>query len=403
MLTTFIIDHISDIESWFRTQWKDTTPAITTSVDLRYAGFKLAPVDTNLFPAGFNNLPPHALTLSVQAMQAFLARLHPQCREVGIIPESHTRNRFYWESMRVLQDIVEKAGCKVRIGGLQALELPERTIPILEKTNHRLSIDGHEPSFFILNNDLSDGIPEILHHLEQAIYPAPALGWIKRRKSHHFDLYAKVAHSFAEAIGLDPWIITPEHTVVEGVDFMEKTGLEALMDASDQILRNMQKQYDRQGITQAPFVVIKADNGTYGMGIMTIHEAKELQQINRKTRAHMAKSKGNQPLVQVMIQEGIPTITKTEVGSVSEPVVYLIGSCVVGGFYRLHPERGIDENLNSPGMTFEPIPFTLPCNLPSRHSGADAEAKNQFYTYSVIARLAALAAALEQAELPSCN
>ena len=30
----------------------------TRSVDLRNSGFKLAPVDTNLFPGGFNNLNP---------------------------------------------------------------------------------------------------------------------------------------------------------------------------------------------------------------------------------------------------------------------------------------------------------------------------------------------------------
>ena len=44
------------IEHWFRGKWQEHTPPFYCSVDLRNSGFKLAPVDTNLFPGGFNNL-----------------------------------------------------------------------------------------------------------------------------------------------------------------------------------------------------------------------------------------------------------------------------------------------------------------------------------------------------------
>ena len=37
---------------------------------------------------------------------------------------------------------------------------------------------------------------------------------------------------------------------------------------------------------------------------------------------------------------------------VAEPVVYMIDRYVVGGFYRVNEARGIDENLNAPGMQF---------------------------------------------------
>ena len=36
------------IEHWFRTQWLEYAAPFYASVDLRNAGFKLAPVDTNL-------------------------------------------------------------------------------------------------------------------------------------------------------------------------------------------------------------------------------------------------------------------------------------------------------------------------------------------------------------------
>ena len=45
-----------EINAWFAAASKNTPPFVYNSVDLRNSGFKLAPVDTNLFPAGFNNL-----------------------------------------------------------------------------------------------------------------------------------------------------------------------------------------------------------------------------------------------------------------------------------------------------------------------------------------------------------
>jgi len=49
-------------------------------VDLRNAGFKLAPVDTNLFPGGWNNLTPEMLPLAVQAAMAAIEKICPRPR-----------------------------------------------------------------------------------------------------------------------------------------------------------------------------------------------------------------------------------------------------------------------------------------------------------------------------------
>ena len=51
-----ILDSMPAIERWFRLEWMEHTPPFYSSVDIRNAGFKLAPVDTNLFPRGWNNL-----------------------------------------------------------------------------------------------------------------------------------------------------------------------------------------------------------------------------------------------------------------------------------------------------------------------------------------------------------
>lgn len=113
----------------------------------------------------------------------------------------------------------------------------------------------------------------------------------------------------------------------------------------------------------------------------------------------MAASKGGMATRRVILQEGVYTFeTWGEAQAVAEPVVYTIDHYVVGGFYRVHTRRGPDENLNAPGMQFEPLAFAEPCTTPERHLAPDAQ-PNRFYAYGVIARLALLAAARELADL----
>lgn len=53
-LERYILDAMPSIEHWFRNEWQKNAVPFYCSVDLRNSGFKLAPVDTNLFPGGFN-------------------------------------------------------------------------------------------------------------------------------------------------------------------------------------------------------------------------------------------------------------------------------------------------------------------------------------------------------------
>jgi glutamate--cysteine ligase len=130
------------------------------------------------------------------------------------------------------------------------------------------------------------------------------------------------------------------------------------------------------------------------MGIMTVRDAKELTDLNRRTRNKMSVVKDGQAVTEVIIQEGV--ITHEQVNdAVAEPVVYMIDRYVVGGFYRVHAERGVDENLNSPGAGFVPLAFEQPTHLPRPGEKPGASAPNRFYMYGVIGRLAMLAAAYE--------
>lgn len=403
-----ILNHVPGIEAWFRHQWKETPAPLTSSVDLRHAGFKLAPVDTNLFPAGFNNLNRDFLPLCIQAAQSVLVEYIPDCTKILILPESHTRNKFYLQSLSVLRDILIKAGFIVRIGSLDA-ELHEPMevelehgdtllIEPLQRQGDRVGLDNFNPCFLLLNNDLSSGIPDILQGLQQRIRPTPKLGWATRLKSSHFNFFNDVAQEFAELVGIDPWLINPYFSALDGVDFMAQEGVDQLALEVDKILSLIRDKYATYGITDKPFVVVKADNGTYGMSVMMVHDGEELRQLNRKQRTKMSASKGSRKVDRVLIQEGVYTFETMPDGAVAEPVVYMIGQFVVGGFYRVHQERGIDENLNAPGMHFEPLAFAQACNMPCDELEV-VDCPNRFYVYGVIARLAALAAAREVAAI----
>src|SRR5687767_13959299 len=169
-----MLESMPAIERWFRLEWMEHTPPFYCSVDLRNAGFKLAPVDTNLFPGGFNNLSPEMLPLAVQAAMAAIEKYCPDAKNLLLIPERHTRNTFYLQNVARLMQIFRHTGLNVRLGSLSEdvnaptqLELPDGTSLVLEPLERiargrRLGLKNFDPCTVLLNNDLSSGIPPIL-------------------------------------------------------------------------------------------------------------------------------------------------------------------------------------------------------------------------------------------------
>jgi glutamate--cysteine ligase len=400
-----IVDEMPAIERWFRLQWQDHTPPFYGSVDLRNAGYKLAPVDMNLFPGGFNNLSEDMLPSAVQAAQSAIERLCPDARNLVLVPERHTRNLFYLANVSRLQRILRQTGLEVRIGSLSEdvreptrIELPTGETLMLEplvREGGKVGLAGFTPCAVLLNNDLSAGIPPILRDLDDLVLVPPLqAGWAIRRKSNHFAAYDVIAAEFAQLIDMDPWLINPAFGRCGEVNFHERAGEECLASNIDFVLGKMREKYREHGIEDTPYVVVKADAGTYGMGVMTVKDASEVRGLNRKQRNKMSVVKEGLEVSEVIIQEGVPTIELVD-NAVAEPVVYMIDRNVVGGFYRVHTERARDENLNAPGMHFVPLAFAGSCNLPDCNETAVESAANRFYAYGVIARLALLAAAVE--------
>ncbi len=400
-----VLDSMPAIERWFRLEWMEHTPPFYSSVDIRNAGFKLAPVDTNLFPGGWNNLTSEMLPLGVQAAMAAIEKICPEARNLLLIPENHTRNMFYLANVAQLQRIFYMAGLNVRIGSINpeikentTIDLPNGERVTLEpviRTKRRIGLKDFDPCTILLNNDLSAGVPGILEDLhEQYLLPPLHAGWSVRRKSKHFECYEEVSKRFGKLLGVDPWLINPMFNQCGEVDFADGTGMECLQTNVDSLLTKIKRKYKEYGIQEKPFVVVKADNGTYGMGIMTVRDVKDLDEINRKTRNKMSVIKDGQSLSEVIIQEGVITHERLN-DAVAEPVVYMMDRYVVGGFYRIHAERGIDENLNAPGSSFVPLAFEQSAHTPQQGVKPGASAPNRFYMYGVIGRLAMLAASYE--------
>jgi glutamate--cysteine ligase len=399
-----ILESMPAVERWFRLEWMEHTPPFYCSVDIRNAGFKLAPVDTNLYPGGWNNLTQEMLPLAVQAAMAAIEKICPEAKNLLVVPEN-TRNTFYLSNIAQLQRIFRMAGLNVRVGSIDpeikkptVVDLPGGDSVTLEpvvRTKRRLGLKNFDPCTILLNNDLTAGPPGILEDLhEQYLLPPLHAGWSVRRKSRHFQSYEEVAKRFGKMLGIDPWLVNPMFNRCGELDFFKEEGMDCLRANADALLSKIRKKYKEYGINEKPFVIVKADNGTHGRGIMTVRDVKDLDVLRDRPKNQPPVGKTGQAITDVIIQEGVLTAERIN-EAVAEPVVYTMDRYVVGGFYRVHAERGSDENLNTPGSTFVPLAFADSTRLPQPGQKPGASAPNRFYMYGVIGRLAMLAASYE--------
>ena len=370
------------------------TPPFYSSVDVRNAGFKLAPVDTHLFPGGWNNLTPAMLPLAVQAAMVAIEKICPEAKNLLLIPENHSNNAsntFYLSSIAQLRRIFHMAGLHVRIGSIDpdikqntTVALPNGESIVLEpviRSAKRLGLKDFDPCTILLNNELTKGLPGILEELhEQFVLPPLHASGSIRRKSTHYKTYDDVCKRFGKLLGVDPWLINPMYLTCTDAD---------LTACVDTLLAKIKKKYKEYGISDKPFVVVKNNHSSSsdkhaGTGVLMLRQSSEL-----KDHHDIASFKG-----ELVVQEGV--LTKERMNdAVAEPVVYMMDRYVVGGFYRVHADRGMDENLCSPGSRYVPLAFADRTELPKPGIKPGASAPNRFYMYGVIGRLAMLAASYE--------
>lgn len=386
-----VLDSMPAIERWFRLEWMEHTPAFYCSVALRNAGFKLAPVDTQLYPGGWNHLSAEMLPLAVQAAMAAIEKICPEAKNLLLIPQNRSHDRSYLSNLAQLRRIFHMAGLHVRLGSIDpdirqdtTIALPNGesvTLEPVQRVSGRLMLKHFDPCTILLNNDLSAGVPGILEDLhEQYLLPPLHAAGSVRRRSRHSQSYEDISKRLGKLLGVDPWLLSPMFGHCTAVDWGSAQGMAKLRAQVDAVLTKVKRKYKEYGIVEKPFVVIKADYGAADGGLLTVRDVKALDILQAPTE-HGARA----PLPgEVIVQEGVLTCERLH-DAVAEPVVYMMDRYVVGGFYRIH----------TPEASIAPLAFEQSTHLPQLGVKPGASAPNRFYMYGVIARLAMLAASYE--------
>jgi len=393
-----MLDSMPAIERWFRLEWQEHAPPFYGSVDLRNSGCKLAPVDTNLFPASFHHLSPESLPLAVQAAMGAIEKHYPDARNVLIVADERLDDLAYLQNLARLTQILRQAGLAVQIGSADPALVEARSFELVDgailvvyplvRMSHgrRIGVADFDPCMIILNNDMSKQMPEILRHVpEQELLPQPFAGWWFRRKSQHFGAYDDISKKFAKVIDVDPWLLNAFHLHLQDFDPAEAAQRDMLSGHATALLSRIRKKYRHYGVREKPFVVVKSDRGTRGAGVASVRDPAQLLE------PAFWQAAGMDGAVDLLVQEGVPTIERIS-DTVAEPVVCMIDRYVVGSFYRVQECLDNRANLNTPSAHYVPLAFAQPAGV---QAGSHVAAPNRFYMYGVVARLAQLAAAVE--------
>ena len=351
-----------EITEWMEKKRAEVPIPIYGSVDVRDAGWKIAVVDANHFPAGFNNVAPEDEQHLSALLKNHINRRDEKCRWVHLYPESHTRNAAYVENLKTLQRLIEQAGFRCTVGSpeladhgsLAGISGPlNLDIVSLQMVNDEESIvvNGEQPDLILLNNDLTEGIVPGLG--TSRVSPPPVMGWHSRKKSHHYDALSDYVGEIAELIGIEPWCLITDWFVSKDKCLDRESCRIELAAEVDDFIQRIKNKYHTLGIDREPVVFIKNDSGTYGLGILSVRSGEELLSLSNRKMRKLMYSKGGVEVENFLIQEGIPTRLETADGGPVEPVVYLVDGQAASWFYRINEKKSDIDNLNSPSASFE--------------------------------------------------
>lgn len=404
----------AELERWFAQTERSLPVPPYTSIDLRDSGFKAVPVDSNAFPGGFNNICVDDWPVVAAQFARTLRAFGQTPRRVLIIPENHTNNLFYFENLRALREMLVLAGFEATIGhlnpdlkdnlgkGATSVTTAREHTLVLERLERKGKFfrterqDFDERDLVLLNNDLSNGIPEEFSGLAHEITPSTQMGWFQRKKGTHLRFYNELAREAAAVLEIDPFLITTRFREVDDIDFDTGHRIEAVAAQVDLLAEEIRSDYEKHKIGSEPFIYVKHNSGTYGRAIMPVKNGAELLAMNRRDKNKMHISKGGVRVDSVLLMEGIPTDISHE-NQTAEPVIYLVGHSPVGGFLRLNPNKDNRGNLNAPGAHFKTLCFA---NL-FRNPNPQAIVLEKFY--GLLGRLSSLANAREMVRFQSEN
>lgn len=365
-----IVGKRAEISRWIESHCEKVMVPLYSSVDLRFSEHKIAPIDTNVFPAGFNNLSAGFRKNAGKLFREYLFSEYPSAEKILLVPELNTKNAYYWENVRVIKSVLEDEGYEVCVG-IANEEFRRETFSFSSVSGEVIEakrvfqekgsamIDGFVPDIIMINNDFSEKCPKTLHNLRQPVLPPVEIGWHARKKDIHFEFYNRLCGELADILGVDPWVMSVETVLETGVDFDFPEDRERVSRKAGEILSRVREEYLKRNIEHEPSLFVKSNSGTYGMAVASVSDPQGIAEMNSRDRKRMRVSKGGVPVRDVVIQECVPTSLRIGADLVGEPVVYLVQSHVAGMFYRVNSLRGEFENLNSKGMEFLPCDDSL--------------------------------------------
>ncbi len=389
------------VTQWFSSRSERLKFPIYSSFDIRDAGFKVGPVDANIFPAGFNNICHMDREESTELAKQFIdSHYGTSVRKILLLTEEHTQNPYYWDNVAVLSGILKGSGRELRLAIPKPLDAP---LKVMNASGETLEVhsakrvaggieaSGFVPDLIVSNNDFSTEYEDWATGLQAAINPPRELGWYRRRKERFFKVYNQFAAEFADLVQLDPWLLQVETEVFLNFEVDDENSREQLAVHAQNVYDRIKKNYVQRGIDRDPFLFIKNNAGTYGLGVIQVKSPAEIRAWNYKSRKKMKAAKGGREVSEVIIQEGIPTTVLGADGRTAEPVIYMIGCQLAGGFLRTHGEKDDEQSLNSPGAVFQRLCIA---DLKVKLEGCPME-----NSYGWVAKLAFLSVAKEAEEL----
>lgn len=357
-----ICKNIDNVFSWFKKQTSALDYPIYSSYDIRDAGYKVTNVDANIYPAGFNNICPVDKENAVDLFQKYIhVHYGKNVKNILLVTEEHTANPYYLENVATISELLVAGGFFVQVAFPKMLEAPLELISVTGKKviaysgyTSAASFQQFRPDIVISNNDFSLALKEWGDQLDLPLNPPRELGWYQRKKSRYFTQYNALVNTFSEIVGIDPFIMRVETELFENFDINSDDSRDALARRVDSFLGQLQAKYDEEKVNQQPFCFVKNNAGTYGLGVIKVSSGQEVKDWTYKSRKKMKAAKGGREVEEVIIQEGIPSVVTSEAAS-AEPVIYMIGCELAGGFLRTHSEKSSTESLNSPGAVYKKL------------------------------------------------
>ena len=400
----------SNIQEWIYSLEEKHSPLLYFSTDIRDSCMKVAVVDGNVFPAGFNNLNSTAHNYASHYFKRHINRigLNPKNKKLKVLffIESATRNLYYLENCRSIINILRSAEMQVIcVADFKSKDIVQQewntasgssvivyNIALLKEVFPKSWNSFH---CIISNNDLVDGIPEYFDEFSIPIVPPLEAGWHSRRKSTHFDFYSELLNKLSKIIDIDPWLLSAQYKILNNLNINQEKDQEIIYENAAALFQELEKKYKEYSCTdEKPFLFLKSIYGTYGMGILKVNSPESFLQLNRKQKNKLSTGKGSIPVKCYILQEGVPTKYTID-NHTAEVCIYHVDNQYVGSFFRMNQHKNKQENLNSKNSIFRSIDFAT---KQKQYINEDT-----FYVYNTLSRILAIASKQEIDQLLNGN